>query len=108
MNLSLGLAQVARRSPENPAILSDRGTLSYGGFDDQVARIAGALRDRHGLKPGDRVGMAMENSPEFLPVLYGIWRAGMTAIPMNAKLHPRELGWSMENACARLCCRQGP
>jgi acyl-CoA synthetase (AMP-forming)/AMP-acid ligase II len=103
MNLSLGLAQVARRSPENPAILSDRGTLSYGGFEDQVARIAGALRDRHGLKPGDRVGMAMENSPEFLPVLYGIWRAGMTAIPMNAKLHPRELGWIMENACARLC-----
>jgi acyl-CoA synthetase (AMP-forming)/AMP-acid ligase II len=103
MNLSIGVAQVARRAPDNPAILWDGGALSYGGFEDQVARIAGALRGRHGLKPGDRVGMAMENSAEFLPVLYGIWRAGMTAIPMNAKLHPRELAWILESAGACLC-----
>ena len=103
MNLSLGLAQIARRSPENRALLWDGGSLSYSGFEDQVASIAGALRDRHGLKPGARVGMAMENSPEFLPVLYGIWRAGMTAIPMNAKLHPRELAWILDNAQAGLC-----
>ena len=103
MNLSLGLAQIARRAPNNPAILWDEGSLSYGDFEDQVARIAGALRDRHGLKPGARIGMAMENAPEFLPVLYGIWRAGMTAIPMNAKLHPREIAWILENAEAPLC-----
>ena len=103
MNLSLGLAQVARRSPDNPAILWPGGALSYGGFEDQVGRIAGALRDRHGLRPGARIGMAMENSAEFLPVLYGIWRAGMTAIPINAKLHPRELAWILENAGAPLC-----
>jgi acyl-CoA synthetase (AMP-forming)/AMP-acid ligase II len=103
MNLSIGLAQIARRTPDNPAILWDGGALSYGGFEDQVARIAGALRDRHGLKPGDRVGMAMENAAEFLPVLYGIWRAGMTAIPMNAKLHPREMAWILESAAAPLC-----
>jgi long-chain acyl-CoA synthetase len=103
MNLSLGLAQIARRKPDNPAILWDGGRLSFAGFEDQVARIAGALQDRHGLKPGDRVGMAMENSAEFLPVLYGIWRAGMTAIPMNAKLHPRELAWILENAQSPLC-----
>jgi acyl-CoA synthetase (AMP-forming)/AMP-acid ligase II len=103
MNLSIGLAQIARHSPGNPAILWDGGKLSYGGFEDQVARIAGALRDRHRLNPGNRIGMAMENSPEFLPVLYGIWRAGMTAIPMNAKLHPRELAWILESALAPLC-----
>jgi len=103
MNLSLGLAQVARRSPDNPAILWPGGALSYGGFEDQVGRIAGALRDRHGLRPGARIGMAMENSAEFLPVLYGIWRAGMTAIPINAKLHPRELAWILESAGAPLC-----
>jgi acyl-CoA synthetase (AMP-forming)/AMP-acid ligase II len=103
VNLSIGLAQIARRAPDNPAILWQGGALNYGGFEDQVSRIAGALRGRHGLKPGDRVGMAMENSAEFLPVLYGIWRAGMTAIPMNAKLHPRELAWILENAGAPLC-----
>ena len=103
MNLSTGLAQVARRSPDNPAILWRGGGLSYGGFEDQVARIAGALRDRHGLRPGDRIGMAMGNAAEFLPVLYGIWRAGMAAIPINAKLHPRELAWILSSARAPLC-----
>jgi acyl-CoA synthetase (AMP-forming)/AMP-acid ligase II len=103
MNLSIGLAQVARQAPDNPAILWQGGALTYGGVEVQVARIAGALRGRHGLKPGDRVGMAMENSAEFLPVLYGIWRAGMTAIPMNAKLHPRELAWILESAGVCLC-----
>jgi acyl-CoA synthetase (AMP-forming)/AMP-acid ligase II len=103
MNLSSGLAQIARRAPENPAILWDGGRLSYGEFEGQVSRIAGALMRCHGLKPGDRIGMALENCPEFLPVLYGIWRAGMTAIPMNAKLHPRELAWILGNAAAPLC-----
>jgi len=103
VNLSLGLAQVARRAPGNPAILWQGGSLSYGGLNDQASRIAGALRDRHALEPGARIGMAMENGPDFLPVLYGIWRAGMTAIPMNAKLHPREFAWILENAGAGLC-----
>lgn len=103
MNLSQGLAQVARRAPGNPAILWDEGNLSYGAFEDQVASIAGGLTRRHGLRAGSRIGMAMENSPEFLPVLYGIWRAGMTAIPMNAKLHPREIAWILANAEAPLC-----
>ncbi len=103
MNLSLGLAQVARRAPQRRALLWEGGELSYAGFEDQVARIAGALRARHGLRTGARIGMALENGPEFLPVLYGIWRAGMTAIPMNAKLHVRELSWILENAQAGLC-----
>ncbi len=103
MNLSMGLAQVARRQPRHPAILWEGGSLDYGAFDDQVAAIAGALRARHGLAPGACVAMAMENVPEFLPALFGIWRAGMVAVPMNAKLHPREMAWILENAGAGLC-----
>ncbi|HUF85805.1 MAG TPA: AMP-binding protein [Thermohalobaculum sp.] len=103
MNLSSGLARVARRAPESPAVLWDGGALSYAEFEDRAARIAGALRGRHGLEPGAHVGMAMENAPEFLPVLYGIWRAGMAAVPINSKLHPREMAWILANAGAPLC-----
>ena len=56
-------------------------------------RIAGALIARHGLKPGDRVALAMENCPEYFPLLYGIWRAGLSAVPLNSKLHPKEMAW---------------
>jgi acyl-CoA synthetase (AMP-forming)/AMP-acid ligase II len=103
MNLSMTLRQVARRLPQQPAITTEATTLHYGQFEDSVARIAGALRERHALPRGARVGIAMENCAEFLLALYGIWRAGLAAVPMNAKLHSREMQFILANAEARLC-----
>ncbi len=103
MNLSMSLKQVALRFPQNPAITTDAGTLTYAQFEDGVARIAGGLIERLALPRGSHVGIAMENCAEFLLVLYGIWRAGMVAIPMNSKLHPREMEFILSNAGARVC-----
>jgi acyl-CoA synthetase (AMP-forming)/AMP-acid ligase II len=117
MNLSVCLSQIAARQPEAPAILwrddtsspplaDERGSgaarmLTYGAFEEQAARIAGALKER--VPDAGRVGMVMENGPAFLPVLFGIWRAGLTAVPVNARLHPREHAWILENAEAAVC-----
>ncbi len=103
MNLSLSLATVAKHLPHAPAITSDAGTISYGQFEQQAAAIAGALRHRHGLRPGQRVALAMENCAEFLPCLYGIWRAGLTAVPLNNKLHAKEMAWILENSETKIC-----
>lgn len=102
MNLSTYTRQVALRQPDHPALMWEGAWLSYAGFEDQVSRIAGGLMRRHGLAPGARVAMAMENCPEFLPVMLGIWRAGLTAVPVNAKLHPREFAWIFENSGTEL------
>lgn len=83
MNLSCTLHSAARQIPARPAITWDGGALSYAEFEHQVACIAGALRGRHGLAPGARVALAMENCPEFLPALYGVWRAGLSAVPLK-------------------------
>ena len=45
----------------------------------------------------------MENCAEYLPLLYGIWRAGLSAVPMNSKLHPKEMAWILADCGARLC-----
>lgn len=103
MNLSLLPQLVARRLPDAPAMTCGGESLSYAGFERQVAAIAGALRDRHGLVAGDRVVMALENGPEFLPLLCAIWRAGLVAVPANARLHPREFAYILEHSGARLC-----
>ncbi|HWB43828.1 MAG TPA: AMP-binding protein [Hyphomicrobiaceae bacterium] len=103
MNLSLTLQTIARAHPERIAISWDGGRLGYGAFEAQVRRIAGALSKRHSLKPGDRVALAMENCPEYYPLLYGIWRAGLSAVPMNSKLHAKEMAWIMADSQARLC-----
>jgi long-chain acyl-CoA synthetase len=61
------------------------------------------LRDRHGLNPGDRVAIAAKNAPEYLEMLYGVWHAGLAAVPANAKLHGREFGYILEHSGARVC-----
>ena len=102
MNLSMALKSTARAMPGNIAVTSSEGTITYGEFESQVARIAGALKSRHGLNRGDRVGLIMTNCAEFFPVLYGTWRAGLAAVPINSKLHARELAWILNNCGAKL------
>jgi len=102
MNLSHTLRVAALAHPRRPALSEDRRTLDFAAFESEVAAIAGSLRNRHGLAPGDRVALWMDNCLEFLPMLYGIWRAGLVAVPVNAKLHPRELAFILDHAAARL------
>jgi long-chain acyl-CoA synthetase len=61
------------------------------------------MQGKLNLKRGDRVALAMKNCPEFYEVLFACWHAGLTAVPMNAKLHPREFAYILENSGARAC-----
>ena len=45
----------------------------------------------------------MANRPDYLEALFGIWYAGLVAVPVNAKLHPREVEYILGNSGARLC-----
>ena len=103
MNLSRILQSVPFPMPTQPAISAPGVSLTYADFEGQVAAIAGALVQRHGLRKGDRVGIWMENCAELFPVLFGIWRAGLAAVPINNKLHPKELQWILDNSSAKLC-----
>jgi long-chain acyl-CoA synthetase len=49
------------------------------------------------------VALAMKNCPEYYEVLFACWHAGLTAVPMNAKLHPKEFAYILENSGARVC-----
>lgn len=56
----------------------------------------------HGLDAGDRVALCMKNSPDYLKLLYAVWWFGGIVVPVNNKLHPREVAWIVENSEARL------
>lgn len=103
MNLSMTLRTSARRLATAPAITSDDIILTYGQFERLVGQLARGLRAKRGLAPGARVGLAMENSGAYLVILYAIWRAGLVAVPMNAKLHAKEMAFILQNADCKLC-----
>jgi long-chain acyl-CoA synthetase len=104
MNLALWLQRAGRGQGERPAAVSGtRVVASYGELAERAARLAGALRDRLELAPGERVAVVAENAPAYLELLYGIWHAGLAAVPANAKLHGAELGYILEHAGARIC-----
>ena len=88
MNLVHLLLRSARWQPDRPALaVGKRPVRTYREMAARVSRIASGLQKK-GLKPQDRVALAMKNCPEFYEVLFACWHAGMTAVPMNAKLHP--------------------
>ncbi|RME13879.1 MAG: long-chain fatty acid--CoA ligase [Alphaproteobacteria bacterium] len=102
MNPALWLTRAARRWPERPALFSGtRLRASYEGFARSAAGIGAALGAR-GIGPGDRVALFMANRTEYLEALYGVWHAGAVAVPINAKLHPKEAAWIIGNAGAAL------
>ena len=98
------LLRSARWLPDRPALALGRKPLaSYGELAQRSARLAAGLVRRFGLKPGERVALARKNCPQYWEVLFAIWHAGLAAVPINAKLHPREFAYIIENAGARLC-----
>ncbi|HEY1546145.1 MAG TPA: AMP-binding protein, partial [Xanthobacteraceae bacterium] len=104
MNIALWLDRAGRGQADRPAVGHGARVLrTYGEFAGRAARIAGALRQRCGLVPGDRVVIATKNAPDYLDVLYGVWHAGLVAVPANAKLHGAELGYIVEQSGARVC-----
>ena len=100
MNLAHLLARVARADLNRPAIFHGTETVaSYAEWANRAARLAGAFHAA-GLVPGDRVVLFMTNHPRYLEVLLGAWWAGLVVVPVNAKLHPREAQWIIDNAQA--------
>ncbi|RZT94881.1 acyl-CoA synthetase (AMP-forming)/AMP-acid ligase II [Advenella incenata] len=103
MNIAILLQTAASSFAHRPAIsFGDQLYASYEQFGDRVARIAASIRSA-GLVKGDRVGIAMTNAPEYLEILFGIWHAGLCAVPMNAKLHEREVNYALEHSGSRWC-----
>ena len=103
MNLAHLLFRTARLDPSARAIV--HGPSPFADYRELARRsgaLASSLRARFGLYPGDRVAILMKNCPEYLVALYGAWWAGLAAVPVNAKLHPKEVQYILEDSGAKL------
>ena len=104
--MSVNVAQLLVRSahayPSLPALARGGRTLcSYFDLAARVSRLAAGLAQR--FAPNDRIALVMKNCPQYVELLFACWHAGLCAVPVNARLHPRELEFILANCGARLC-----
>lgn len=108
MNIAQLLSQPAKTFGQRPAVcVGTRTWCDYAGLTARTAALAASLKAR-GLTAGDRVVIWMGGRPEYFEILFGIWTAGCTAVPVNAKLHPRELDYIVADSGARLLFTDRP
>ena len=104
MNLALWLHRAGSSHGDRPALaLGSRVIARYGEVAERAARLAASLRQRFGLQTGERVAIVAKNCPDYVELMFGIWHAGLAAVPANAKLHGRELSYILEHSGARVC-----
>ncbi len=103
MNHASMLAKAADRYPDRPAISVGTTIVhTYGVLARRTAGLAAALRRDCGLQVGDRVAIVAKNCAEYLEAMYGCWWAGLAAVPVNAKLHPKEIAFILANSGTRV------
>lgn len=92
MNTATLLTQAARTYPDQIAVRCGDRAVDYATFAGRSARLGQALRG-FGLHTGDRVGIVQRNGVELLETVYGALMAGLVVVPVNMRLHPREIAF---------------
>ncbi|WP_165371908.1 non-ribosomal peptide synthetase, partial [Streptomyces sp. L-9-10] len=72
------------RTPDLPAVITDEVTLTYAELHGRAARLAHFLIGE-GVRPGQRVAVAMERGVEWLVALLGVVHAGGVYVPLDPK-----------------------
>ena len=93
------LAEVLkRRAAEHPdrdyLKFADRPWVSYGEINARSNRIANSLISR-GVQPGESVSVMLPNCEEFIPVWFGILKAGAVMSSINTAYKGDFLSWTI-------------
>jgi long-chain acyl-CoA synthetase len=74
--------------------------LSFRETDDLAHALAVGLRDRLGVRAGDRVALMLQNVPAMPIAMHAAWMLGAIVTPVSAMLQPRELRHQLSDAGA--------
>ncbi|OMB97980.1 AMP-dependent synthetase [Mycobacterium colombiense] len=99
MNLFALLDQAANRFPDRGAVYQgDRRVCTWNELRDRALRLAASIRQQH--HAGARIAIATHNRPEIIELMFATWAAECVVVPINFKLHPREMAQILDDAGA--------
>ncbi len=104
--LAGALHEHAQKTPEKRCLVFEGATWTYAAVRARAEAFARALVD-WGLKPGERVALYIENSPEFIFCYFGTHLAGGTVVLVNNQYKQVELRHILGDSGARVCVTGG-
>ncbi|MBR4860609.1 MAG: acyl--CoA ligase [Firmicutes bacterium] len=74
-----------------------RNEITWAVFDEKANRFANLLLSR-GIKKDDKVGILLMNCLEWLPIYFGILKAGAIVVPLNFRYTSDEIKYCLNQA----------
>ncbi|MCR5599931.1 MAG: acyl--CoA ligase [Ruminococcus sp.] len=74
-----------------------RREITWKVFDEKANRFANMLIER-GVHKGDKVGILLMNCLEWLPIYFGVLKAGALAVPLNFRYTADEIKYCLDLA----------
>ena len=91
------LEQAAKNFPDRPCTIFKGAKISYREMDEKSDRLAAGLAAL-GVKKGDRVGIFMPNTPQFVMAYFAILKAGGVVVATNPLYSGREIEHQMNDS----------
>jgi long-chain acyl-CoA synthetase len=91
------LEEAARKYPNTPCTIFKGAKISYLEMDQLTDRLAAGLASL-GIKKGDRVGLFMPNTPQFVLAYFAILKIGAIVVATNPLYSPREIEHQVNDA----------
>jgi long-chain acyl-CoA synthetase len=84
------LEEAARKYPDSPCTIFKGAKVSYREMNELTDRLAAGLASL-GVKKGDRVGIFMPNTPQFVLAYFAILKLGAVVVATNPLYSAREI-----------------
>jgi long-chain acyl-CoA synthetase len=91
------LEESARKYPEAPCTIFKGAKISFREMNELTDRLAAGLADL-GIKKGDRVGLFIPNTPQFVIAYFAVLKAGGVVVAINPLYSPREIEHQVNDA----------
>ncbi|WP_420426229.1 long-chain-fatty-acid--CoA ligase [Algiphilus sp.] len=101
MRITQTLRRAVQTRARAPATLCGDREQTWETLEARVACLAAGLRAL-GVAEGDRVGILALNSDRYLEVIYAVAWAGAVANPVNIRMAPAEIAYTLEDSDARV------
>ncbi len=84
------LSEAAKKYPDSPCTIFKGARITYREMDEITDRLAAGLASI-GVRKGDRVGIFMPNTPQFVMAFFAVLKLGGIVVAINPQYSPREI-----------------